>query len=184
MNILEILLGQLPEAIYFSIFIMLTKQLKQKRALFIFLMTADYLMLLNISNFSTYARISYFIMTFIILKMLYKERAQITDIFTMGIASLILIIISSVCFLLISITLKDIIICNILAKIILFTILFIFKNKLHKIQSLYKRLWNRNNKPKKIKSATFRCINVVLFNFMFYSLNAVMVYCLFLNGGE
>lgn len=181
---LEILLGQVLEAIYFALFMIFTKRLDKKRGLFITLMVIEYLLLLNVSPFSTWSHILYFAISYIILKILYKERSQITDIFTMGIASIIIIIVSSICYAIFNLTIKNIMICNITAKIILFFILFIFKNRLHNIQKLYKNLWNRNNKPKKVKSATFRCINVIIFNFMFYILNAVMLYCLFWYGGE
>ena len=183
-NILEILLGQLPEALYFALFMILSKRLTSKRILFTSLTTMEYLLLLNSSRFSTWSHILYFALTFIILKMLYKEKSQITDIFTLGIASIIMILVSGICYLIISMTVKNVIICNIIAKGILFILLFVFRHKLYNIQNLYKHFWNRNNKPKKIKSATFRCINIVAFNFMFYVLNGIMIYCLFWNGGE
>ena len=184
MSILEILLGQLPEALYFALFMIFAKKLHSKKILFTILMVVEYILLLCTFQFSVWAHVLYFVMTFIILKMLYKEKSQITDIFTLGIASLSVILISSICYLIISTTVKDMILCNIIAKGILFILLFILRNKLGNIQNLYKRLWNRNNKPKKIKSATFRCVNIVVFNFMFCVLNGVMIYCLFWNGDE
>ena len=184
MDILKVLLGQLPEAIYFAIFMMSAKKLVNKRLLLIILMSAEYILLINALHFSVWAHTLYFIMSYIILKMLYKEKSQITDIFTLGIASLSLMLVSSICYIIISTTVKDMILCNIIAKGILFLVLFIFRNKLYNIQKLYKKLWNRNNKPKRIKSATFRCVNIVIFNFMFYLLNSVMIYSLFWNGGE
>lgn len=180
MDISMILIGQIPEALYFALFMILTKKLTTKRILFISLMIVEYVLLLSTLQFSVWGHMLYFIMTYIILKLLYKEKSQITDIFTLGIASVILMIVSSICFLTISMTVKNMIICNIIAKGILFIILFVFRHKLPKIQNLYKRLWNRNNKPKKIKSATFRCINIVAFNFMFCILNGIMIYCLLL----
>lgn len=179
MNTLEILLGQLPEALYFALFMILTKRLSTKRVLFISLTTVEYILLLNIFKFLIWGQIAYFAMTYIILKMLYKEKSQITDVFTLGIASIVVMIISVLTYMIISVTIKNMIICNIIAKILLFIFLFIFRNKLCKIQDLYKRLWNRNNKPKKIKSATFRCINIILFNLMFYLLNGIIIYTLF-----
>ena len=184
MDISVVLLGQLPEALYFSLFMILTKRLSNKRLLFTSLMLLEYGLLMSTLQFSVWAHTLYFVMTYILLKMLYKEKSQITDIFTLGIASIILMIVSSVCFLTISMTVKNMILCNIIAKGMLFIFLFVFRNKLYNIQKLYKRLWNRNNKPKKIKSATFRCVNIVAFNFMFYTLNGIMIYCLLLmNGG-
>lgn len=164
---LEILLGQVPEAIYFALFMIFTKRLDKKRGLFITLMVIEYI-LLFIPALSIWSHILYFMMSYIILKLLYKEKSQITDIFTLGIASLILMSISVMWYGIIYFTIKNIIICNILAKLCLFAFLLIFKNKLPKIQNIYKQLWNRNDKlPKRMKSTTFRCINVILFNVMF-----------------
>ena len=120
---LEILLGQILEAVYFALFMIFTKRLDKKRGLFTTLMVIEYLLLLNVSPFSTWSHILYFAISYIILKILYKERSQITDIFTMGIASIIVIIVSSICYAIFNLTIKNIMICNITAKIILFFIL-------------------------------------------------------------
>lgn len=47
-EVLEVILGQVPEAIYFSLFMIYTKQLKEKRILFIVLMIVEYLLILYI----------------------------------------------------------------------------------------------------------------------------------------
>ena len=181
---LEILLGQVPEAIYFALFMIFTKRLDKKHGLFITLMVIEYI-LLFIPALSIWSHILYFMMSYIILKLLYKEKSQITDIFTLGIASLVLMSISVMWYGIIYFTIKNIIICNILAKLCLFVFLLIFKNKLPKIQNIYKRLWNRNDKlPKRIKSTTFRCINVILFNVMFYLINSFILYFIFWYGGD
>lgn len=45
MDLLEIFLGQIPEAIYFALFMIFAKDLKEKRILYILLMVWDmYLM--------------------------------------------------------------------------------------------------------------------------------------------
>ena len=72
----------------------------------------------------------------------------------------------------------------ILNRLLLILFLIIFHNKLYKIQKIYKRLWNRNDKNKnKIKSTTFRAINVVIFNIIFYIINLGMLFIIFQNGG-
>ena len=173
---LEILLGQIPEAIYFALFMIFTKRLKEKRILFTSIMVIEYV-LLFLLPLSIWLYILYFITTYIVLKILYKAKAQITDIFTLGIASIILIIISTLCFIVINATTKNIIMCTILAKLFLFIFLLITKHKLPKIQNMYKMFWNRNDKiPKFMKSTTFRCINVILFNFMFFVINVYIVF--------
>ena len=172
MNVLQLLLGQIPEAIYFALFMIFTKRLDKKQILFTVLMIIEYILLFNFTPVTIWSHVLYFIITYMILRLLYHEKSQITDIFTLGIASILMIIISTISYIIVAVTIKDIIICNILAKIMLFIILYFIRNKLYKIQNMYKKFWNRNDKmPKPMKSITFRCINLVLFNIMFFIIN-------------
>lgn len=182
MNFIEILLGQLPEAIYFALFMILSKGLKTKRTTYIILSCIYYLILLNAFPYNTWSHVLFFIFTYITLKYLYKERSQITDVFTLGIASLLIVVISILIYFILSKFTAYIILGNIVQKIILFSVLFLLRNQLPKIQGLYNKLWNRNDKiPKRIKSTTFRVLNVVTFNFMFYVINIFLLYCLFIK---
>lgn len=180
MNLYELFLGQVPEAIYFALFLILTKNLKNKRLLFIVIMTIEYVLSMNIKMFSTGSHVIYTILVFITLKVLYKEKAQITDVFTFGISSLILILISAISFLIFGP--DNMLLVSILSRALLFVFLLLFNKKLPKIQSLYKKLWNRNDKVKtKMKSTTFRSLNVVIFNLMFYVINLGMIYALLIR---
>lgn len=173
---MEILLGQVPEALYFALFMIYTKRLDKRRILFIGLMLAEYLLLINAMPFSIWSHILYFVISYIILKLLYKEKSQVTDIFTLSIASIIMICTNiPVYFLCYNHPFRAVV----LDRIILFVILFMVRHKLYKIQHMYKKFWNRSDKPKPIKSTTFRCINLFMFNTMFYIINIFMLYCLF-----
>lgn len=176
---LELLLGQIPEAIFFALFMIYAKGLKEKRMLFIILMVVEYLLLKQFIHFNIWFQIIYTFMSFIILKILYKEKSQITDIFTFSIASIILIISSMFSFLIFK---PNMILLSIINRFILFLIIIIFNKKLYKIQKIYKYFWNRDDKTKKkLKSTTFRCLNIVLFNIMFYIINLGMLYMIFLR---
>lgn len=147
-------------------------------------MVIEYLLLKHFIKYNMWFQILYTIMQFVILKILYKEKSQITDIFTFTIASIILILSCSVLYFIIWETINNFIIYVILNRLLLILFLIIFHNKLYKIQKLYKRLWNRNDKNKnKIKSTTFRAINVVIFNIIFYIINLGMLFIIFQNGG-
>ena len=106
-NVLEMLLGQIPEAIYFSLFMIFTKQLKEKRILFIVLMILEYLIIQKLIHFDIWLQIIYTVFTFIILKLLYKDKAQITDIFTFTISSISLIVIDIPLYFIIKATIND-----------------------------------------------------------------------------
>ena len=62
-------------------------------------------------------------------------------------------------------TINNYILYAVLTRIFMFAFLILFNNKLNRIQKIYKLLWNRNDKiKKKIKSTTFRSLNIVIFN--------------------
>lgn len=173
---LQIILGQIPEAIFFSLFMIYTKRLKEKRFLYISIMIMEYLILAGIIQFNVWLQIIYTFMSYLILKILYREKAQITDIFTFAIASLFVIVTSIIMYFIVYFTFKNMIVCVILQKILLFVVLLLLRKKLYKIQEIYKKLWNRKKiRNYKIKSTTFRCINIVIFNCMFYIINIGML---------
>ena len=182
MNLLELFLGQIPEAIFFALFMVFAKALQKKRILFTVIMTIEYVLLLNIFPYNWYFHISFMIITFLTLKVLYKEKSQITDVFILLIAYIVLMITSAVCFVICQ---GNAMIAAILNRVLIFGLLFCFRNKLYKIQKIYKKFWNRSNEPKAIKSTTFRSINIVIFNIMFVIFNVGMIYALYLvkTGG-
>lgn len=176
MNILIVVLGQLPEAIFFALFMILAKNIKKKRLLFTGLMCLEYVLIMMLFQYNWLFHIIYTIMTFLTLKVLYKENAQITDIFILMISYIILIVTSAICAVLFN---SNLVIATITNRIIIFGLLIIFKNKFSKIQNLYKIYWNRNTIPKKkIKSTTFRSLNLVIFNLLFYIINIGMTIAL------
>lgn len=181
---LEILLGRVAEAIYFSLFMILVKRLKEKRLLYTILMIAEYLILYACFPYNVRFQILYTFISYIILKILYKDKAQITDIFTFTIGSIILTISCIILYFIISVTFKNVVIYAIINRIIIFLFLYLTRNKLYKIQNIYKKNWNRNDGIKKnIKSTTFRAVNLVVFNIIFYVLNICMIFIIIKNGG-
>lgn len=169
------ILGALPEAIYFSLFLIISKGIKEKRVLFTTLMFMEYVIIKLFISYDVWFQILYTIMTFIILKVLYREKAQITDIFTFAFSSLILVIISIVSYMFVYYTIGLYPIAYILNRLLLFGGLFIFRDKLNKLYTKFNRLWNR--KPnQKIRSLTVRNVSVIIFNIMFYIINFCMVY--------
>lgn len=167
---------QIPEAIYLALFVIYTKKLTTHRLIFCILSVIEYLLLMYNFMYNWYFHISLMFMLYITLKVVYKEKSQITDVFIILLAFIYLGITSVVMFALFSVIYPNTIVAAIIHKIILFITLFSVNYKLNGIQQLYKKYWNRNNKPKRMKSATFRSINVVVFNLVFAILNICMVY--------
>lgn len=54
---LQIILGQIPEAIFFSLFMIYTKRLKEKRFLYISIMIMEYLILTGIIQFNVWLQV-------------------------------------------------------------------------------------------------------------------------------
>ena len=179
---LQLLLGQIPEAIFFALFMIYAKNLKEKRVLFILLMVVEYLLAKYSFKFNFMFHITYMFLVYLTLKFIYKEKSQITDVFTLMIAYIIIIVFSGISFFIAYYTIKNIIITNIVCKILLFAFIFLTRKKLYNITNIYKKLWNRNDKiSKKIKTTTFRAINIVIFNIMFYVINIGMTICLLIR---
>ena len=176
MNLAELFLGQIPEAVYFALFLIFTKNLKEKRVLFIILMIGEYLLLKSFIHFDIWFQIGYIVMTFLTLKVLYKDKAQITDIFTFGIASIVLIVISLISFTLLG---PDMKLATLLNRVLLILFFIVTHKNLNTIQIVYKKFWSRNDLvSKRMKSTTFRAFSTMVFNFMFYIINLGMIYAI------
>jgi hypothetical protein len=178
MDWLQLFLGQIPEAIFCALFLIYAKGIKEKRIVFTIFMIAEYLLLKYSFIFSSWFHLLYIALSFLTLKVIYKEKSQITDTFLMLIAYLIVIIVSIPSVLLFN----NILISNTIAKILLFSIIFIFRDKLKVFQNLYKKLWNRPKKNSKMKSATFRSLNIVIFNLTFVVINICMSIAIVFNN--
>ena len=177
-ELILIILEKVLEAVYFSIFLIIGKNIKNKKLLFIGIMVFEYLMLKHFIRYSVYFQLAYTFMTYVTLKVLYKEKAQITDIFLFTAASLILIAISMMSYGIVYITVHKYFIALILNRILLFSTLYFTR---HHIRRLYKKfcsLWNRHNIPNTIKSLTLRNISIIIFNLMFCLINFGMIFFL------
>lgn len=179
MNFMQLVLGQIPEAIFFALFMLFAKNIKEKRVLFVALMIIEYILIKYTLRFSMYFHLVYMITTFLTLKVLYKEKSQITDLFILAISYIIIIATCFICFILF----KHNIIAGVLVnRILIFVPLIILNYKINCIQEVYKKLWNRDDKNTyKIKSVTFRSVNIVIFNIIYFIINFGMVYSIYYN---
>ena len=172
---LILFLEKVCEAIYFSLFLIYGKNLKEKRLLFIAIMIFEYLMITKLIQYNIWIHISYIIMTYINLKALYKEKAQITDIFLFMVASIILIVVSAISYIIVQHTISIYLVALILSRLLLFLTLFVIKNKINNYYKKFYSLWNKYKNPNKIRSLTLRNISIIIFNIMFYTINIGMV---------
>lgn len=175
-KIILIFLEKVIEAIYFSLFLIIGKGIKNKRLLFIGIMVFEYLMLTNLIEFNVWLHLIYIFLTYVNLKVLYREKAQITDIFLFAVASLVLIAISALSYGIVYITVRKYFVALILNRILLFLFLYFARNLIRSKYKVFCSLWNRHSTPSKIKSLTLRNISIIIFNLMFWLINFGMVF--------
>ena len=181
MEILQILLlGQIPEAIFISLFMIFVKNIRTKRLLFTIIMIIEYLLLMSLFAYNWMFHILFMIIVYITLKVLYKDKAQITDVFVFVISYILIIISSFICVVAFNV---NMVIASIVNRFLLFIPLLALNYKLNYIQKVYRKYWNRNDKiKKKMKSITFRSLNVVVFNLLFTIINIGMLVATYYNN--
>lgn len=172
---LLLFLEKICEAIYFSLFLIFGKKLKEKRILLTAIMIFEYLALKYFISFNVWFQLSYTFLVYITLKVLYKDKAQITDIFLFASASIVLVIISILCGLMLFKYPQFYFIMLIINRFLIFNFIICFKNKINTIYNKFMKYWNRKKQPQKIKSLTLRNISIIIFNLMFYTINICML---------
>lgn len=175
-ELIMIILEKVVEAIYFAMFLIVGKNIKNKKLLFIGIMVFEYLMLTNFIEFNVWFQLIYTFMSFVNLKVLYREKAQITDIFLFAAASLILIATSALCYGIIYFTIHKYIWVLIINRPLIFAIIYFGRNKIRNAYKKFCSLWNRHNIPNTIKSLTLRNISIIVFNLMFLLINFGMIF--------
>ena len=147
------IIGCILQPLYLCLFIILTKRIKNKRAIFVILSIIDYLIVQNTLKFNggIYADLIYTILFYTNIKFLYKEKGRITDVTTYIISFLIMGIFNIIFILL----LKARIITILISNTILIIITLLLRNKLNTIEKFYNKFWNRHN-FKFMKSVTIR----------------------------
>lgn len=181
LEIMRFISAKFVEPIYFSLFLIIGKDLKNKRLLLTCIMIFGYYMLTEIIYFNVWFQFIYTFIVFVDLKFLYKEKAQITDIFLFAASSIILIGISIIVYLTHLYTYNNYYIAIIINRIILFSFLYFNRNNIRELYKKFYSYWNRHNNPKALKSITLRNISVISFNFMFWIINLCMVYVDFIK---
>ena len=168
--IINFILGLLPEVIYFTLFLILTKKYKTNRIILFILLLIGYTILKITFPVNIYFQICFIFYVPIVLKLLYKNKFHISDIFVFVYASIFLILITCLTAPISFIT-KNYWIGYIFNRIFMFAFLYIFRNKFNKAYRWVISQWNRNyEKPNKIKAITIRQVCVISLNVMIFAL--------------
>ena len=175
---MNIILGLIPESIFFSLFIIFTKNYKNKakNIVFTLLMITGYIILKQILPRNVYCQIIYLAYVPLLMFLLYRNKFHISDVFVMSWANIVYIGLTSICLLLINIF------CNIywvlyaINRLSMVLFLVFTYNKLNKFYKYIIPQWNRNRqKPNKIKALTIRNICVIGLNISIFIIYVCML---------
>lgn len=164
----------IPEVLYFTFFLIYAKDIKQKKTKLFFGILLAYIVCLMIIDYKLIYYICFVCLIYLILKILYKEKAQITDIFLFSLSTLYLTILS---FLILFVRNQTQYIFYLILNRFLLILPFVFKDKFYKYYKKYYSLWNRNKKQKRpIKSITLRNVSLILIDIIILLVNIICLY--------
>lgn len=170
--LINILLGALPEIIFFSLYLIFIKQLKTKKIVLSIMIFINYMVFIILKRYVVINYIIFSACTYIILKVLYKDQTKVIDIFVFSVAFIYVSLISWLCYFII----PDYLVAFIINRIVLF-IPLVFRKQLQKMYEFYRCLWERNDEIRKpIKSITTRNISLFAINLFIFFANIVCLY--------
>lgn len=156
--VVSLFLGMLPEVLFYTLFIVFTKDIREKYLKLFMFISVGYIALIMICRYELLFYLLYIVYVYFVLKLLYKS--HIMDIFIFTISVIYLMLCSFVCYYLID----NYLIAMLVDRLLLFVPLFIINYRLNDFYNLYKLKWNRHNDVKGIKSLTLRNISVLTLN--------------------
>lgn len=176
LNILQIgnVVGYILQSIYFSCFIINTKQIKEKRILFTICVFIEFIFIKYACklNYTVNSDIVFGMIFYLLITIFYNKKGRITDFITYIISVLILEIISVIVSMTIGMNFTGLIFSNMLSLIFIHFI----KHKLYLLENFYNKFWNRHKNNKVIKSITVRGISSVLTIFTFIFAHMWLIY--------
>lgn len=170
---MSLILGMIPEVLYFTLLLTNTKNLKDKKLKLFLLIMISYILCIMLVRHQILYYVIFMILIYLSLKLLYNKKTQIIDVFIIGLGSIYLTLINIVCLIFVNENYIVYYVLLIINKILLF-LPFIFKNKFNLLYKKYCSLWNRNDNIKRpIKSITLRNISLIALNTFVFVCNVV-----------
>lgn len=172
----NLLIGPIPDILYFTFFIICTKKLKKRKILLTVLIALTYITCIVISKYNIFWYLAFYFLVYIEIYILYREEAKPTDIFLILFSSLYLSFISYICFKFVKQDFSNYYLMLFVNKLLL-CVPFLLKEYINKIYINYCKLWNRNDyKDRKIKSITLRNISLIILNCFLFISNLIYIY--------
>lgn len=171
--ILSLLLGILPQSLYFMLFITNIKEIRNKRFLFLIIISIILSLLVLIVQYNIYLYLTIIPLIYRIMKALYGKKTQIIDIFIISASYGLLSLISYLCSNIYKNNYSLYWIAYCVNNIILFSTLIPIK-WYRKLYRQYIKLWNRKE-GNKIKSITVRNTSLILLNIFIVILDVFII---------
>lgn len=168
--IVSLLMGMLPEVLYFTLSICFIKDIKKQRLKLFSLIVIGYIVLIMVCRFQLLFYLGYIVYVYIVLKKLYKSK--IIDLFIVSVVSAYLTLVSFISFKLID----TYMLAYLINRLMLFIPIFILNYKLNDFYNVYYRLWDRHE-GNKVKSITIRNISLVFINMLIVIFNICSLIC-------
>lgn len=176
---ISILLGMLPECLFYTFFWITLKKINSKKKIFFILIFFIYFILITIERFEALYYFLFGLLIYIVLTILYREKTNFLDIFVFYLACAYVFFISCACMAFI----PKYEIALIVNRMLLF-MPFIFKRQMVQIYQKYMYIWNKEtNFSEKIKSITLRVVTILLFTMFIIISSMVCLYIINLKGG-
>lgn len=173
--LMSFILGMLPEVLYFTLILTRTKSIKEKRILLFLLIAISYCLCILVQNFKILFYILLIVLIYISLKLVYKKKVQIIDVFIISTSYLWVAILSILLLVFLNKDNSNYWLLYSLDRLFLF-IPLIFSKQFNKLYKKYCGLWNRNDKENRpIKSITLRNISLILLNGFIFLLNISII---------
>lgn len=166
----SLLMGMLPEVLYFTLSICFIKDIKKQRLKLFSLLVIGYIVLIMVCRFQLLFYLGYIVYVYIVLKKLYKSK--IIDLFIVSVVSAYLTLISFISFKLID----TYMLAYLINRLMLFIPIFVLNYKLNDFYNVYYSLWDRHE-GNKIKSITIRNISLVFVNILIVIFNVCSLIC-------
>lgn len=173
--LVSIVLGMLPEILYFTFFIIYTKNIKEKRFKLLGLIALIYFLIIFLVPYKIIFYTIFIFLLYGILKLLYKEREDKIDIFVIAFATGYLSVASYFCFNFFNKDLSNYNMLYVVNRILLF-LPFIFRKDFNKIYLKYRMFWNRDEGKDINKNIKKRPRAISLRNMSLIAINSIIIF--------
>lgn len=172
--LISILFGLIPEVLFLTLFIRNIKNIKNKKVILFITTGFIYFLCLLIKQYVLMYYFLFIILMYINLRILYRNKFQLVDIFIISFATMYLTLVGFITFLFVNNDFSNYYFMYFINRILLFSI-FIFKDKIKIFYSKYYKFWNRNDSIKKLfKSITIRNFSLILINVFILFINIAL----------